>query len=156
MSVVPFQKPFSDPITASDARSQTAKEFVLGELRNGADLSTLVVAPDGQHVAYRVRSGFKQAIVLDNTEGRYYNSIAKDSIRFSPDSRRLAYVARYPGGFLSREKSVVVIDGQEEEKYDWICRSGPVFSPNSKTVFYGAAIGGKWFMASGQDKSILH
>lgn len=157
MSVVPFQRPFSDPVKPASAPSSlTAKEFLLGELRNGADLSTLVIAPNGQHVAYRVRSGFKQAVVLDNEEGRYYNSIAKDTIRFSADSRRLAYVARSPGGFLSREKSVVVVDGQEEEKYDWICRRGPVFSPNSRTAFYGAALGGKWFMASGQDKSSMH
>jgi hypothetical protein len=126
----------------------TAREVLLGEMRSGADLRTLVVAPDGQHVAYLVQSGLKQAVVVDNVQGREYNSIAQNSITFSPDSRRVAYVTRAGGGFFSAEKSVVVIDGQEEKKYHQICKQGPVFSPNSRKVAYGAGLGGKWFVVS--------
>jgi len=63
---------------------------------------------------------------------------ANESLRVSPDSKRVAYTAK------TGNKSFVVIDGKEGKRYDGILRaSGPIFSPDSKRVAYGAETGTK-------------
>ena len=56
--------------------------------------------------------------VVDGQEGKRYDRIVERSLVFSPDSQRVAYVARreyfsFPFGF-SLGGDVVVVDGQEE------------------------------------------
>ncbi len=51
---------------------------------------------------------------------------------FSPDSRRVAYVAARGGKWL------VVVDGVEGKEHDGIVAGSPVFSADSKRVAYAA------------------
>ena len=72
-------------------------------------------------------------MVADGVEPRAYDAIAKASLHFSPDGRRLAFAAKDQG------KAFVVVDGAQGQEYEstgWC--STPVFSPDGKHVAYGA------------------
>lgn len=62
--------------------------------------------------------------------GKPYESV--DSITFSPDSKRLAYVAK------RGSKWIVVVDGKATDSFDSILLSGPVFNQDGRTVAFGA------------------
>ena len=57
---------------------------------------------------------------------------------FSPNSRRVAYVAQHD------RRLFAVIDGAEGKKYDRM--SGIIFSPDSRRVAYTAIPGERWFV----------
>ncbi len=59
----------------------------------------------------------------------------KESLKVSPDSKRLAYVAR------TGNKWFVVVDGKEEKQYDGL--GAPLFSPDSTHVAYAAQMDNK-------------
>src|SRR5262249_23649109 len=74
---------------------------------------------------------------------------------FSPDSRRLAYVAyrtvsqqvlQYPPPFHLPVKHFLVIDGSEGEPFDRIVHGSGVFSPDSSRVAYAAQRQGKFLI----------
>jgi Tol biopolymer transport system component len=74
---------------------------------------------------------------------------------FSPDSRRLAYVAyrtvsqqvfQYPPPFHLPVKHFLVIDDSEGEPFDRIVHGSVVFSPNSSRVAYAAERQGKFLI----------
>jgi len=67
---------------------------------------SLVFSNDGSHLAYVIRSGQKQHVVVDGQGGDEYDGIAVGSLRFSSDGKRVAYVA------LKDDKFSVVVDGQ--------------------------------------------
>lgn len=69
-----------------------------------------------------------------------FSSWSEKSFRVSPDSRRVAYLAKMGN------KQFVVVDGKEEKQYDSIGGGTLIFSPDSKRVAYGATIGNKWFV----------
>ena len=50
----------------------------------------LFVSPDSQHVAYGARAEQKQVVILDGQAGKPYQAILGGTLRFSPDSKRLA------------------------------------------------------------------
>jgi roadblock/LC7 domain-containing protein len=68
------------------------------------------------------------------------SSWIQETFRVSPDSKRVAYMARLGN------KIFVVVDGQEEKQYDGIGATGPIFSPDSKRVAYMARLGNKRFV----------
>ncbi|MDI6761339.1 MAG: hypothetical protein QMD05_10980 [Candidatus Brocadiaceae bacterium] len=68
------------------------------------------------------------------------SSWIEDSLRVSPDGKRVAYVAGVGN------KQLVVVDGKEERQYDDIGAGSPIFSPDGKRVAYGAKVGNKWFV----------
>jgi hypothetical protein len=53
----------------------------------------LVVSPDNKHVAHVVERAGKFFVVLDGAQQKEYDWIAQETPLFSPDSRRMAYVA---------------------------------------------------------------
>jgi len=55
-----------------------------------------------------------QFVVVDGKEGKEYDGIVAGSLKFSPDSKHLAYVA------VRGEKRFVVVDGKEGKEYDGI------------------------------------
>jgi len=81
--------------------------------------------------------------VTDGTDGPEHDRIGQGSVVFSPDSKRLAYIAR-----RGRDPFVqfVVVDGVPGKPYDGIVGSGLAFSPDSKHVVYGTGRGGKGFV----------
>ena len=69
-----------------------------------------------------------------------FSSWIQKPFRVSPDSRRVAYMARVGN------KWFVVVDGKEEKQYDSIMEGTPIFSPDSRRVAYGARVGNKQFV----------
>ena len=109
-----------------------------------------VFSPDGARVAYDAQRGGKRFVVVDGLEGKEYEGVTRgtnlfgpfaylqqyvknpigDTVGFSPDSRRVAYVAARGG------KRFVVVDGVEAKEYDAI--PALVFGPDSRRVAYVA------------------
>jgi Tol biopolymer transport system component len=59
---------------------------------------------------------------------------------FSPDSRRVAYMAK------RNESWVVVADDEPSKEYDAVSTVGPVFSPDSRHFAFGARRQSQWMM----------
>src|SRR5262245_34048629 len=83
---------------------------LVGERRR----SPVVVSPDGTRVAYLLRRGAQQLVVVDGVEGPPYERVWEGmevrlvgGPQWSPDSRHVAYRAQRDG------KWVVVLDGRE-------------------------------------------
>ena len=112
------------------------KEESLGNLETGSDLGSLTTDPGFQHVAYIVKRGAKESVVVDDKAGKEHDAIVENrELYFSPDGQRFAYVAKHGN------KRLVVVDGKEGKEYDHICEYGnPIFSPDSKQVAYVATI----------------
>jgi Tol biopolymer transport system component len=141
------------------------REVSLGELPTGTLPDSVVVSPDSRRLAYVERRGDWWQVVLDGVAGKDYEIGPRDpnggllfflskrlsasyqyphpgrTLRFSPDSQRLAYVARHG------RKLLVVVDGQEGSEHDGIADQCLVFSPNSQRVAYMAfSFANKWQM----------
>ncbi|MDO8586367.1 MAG: hypothetical protein Q7T82_04945 [Armatimonadota bacterium] len=96
-----------------------------------------VLSPDGKRLAHRVRHGEMFVVVVDGVTGPEYDMIENDSIVFSADGRRVAYVAQiWKGKEGVRFVSSVVVDGQAG--LEFYSASRPVFSPDGKHLAYGA------------------
>jgi len=68
------------------------------------------------------------------------SSWIKESFTVSPDSRRIAYVAKVGN------KQLVVVDGKKEKEYDGIMEGTLIFSPDGEHVAYGAQVDNKWLV----------
>lgn len=111
-----------------------SREKSFGNLPPEAVRETLTVDQNFRRVAFVVKRGAQEAVVVDGVEGKAYDSIArKNEMTFSPDGKRFAYVA----GLGS--KMLVVVDEKEDKFYDSIYDMfNPVFSPDGKHVAYVA------------------
>jgi Tol biopolymer transport system component len=141
------------------------REVSLGQLNAGALPDSVVVSPDSRHLAFVERQGNKWRVVLDGVACKEYEIGSRDpsggllfflskrlscsfqhpdrngTLRFSPDSRRLAYVARRD------RKLLVVVDGKEGHEHDGVANQCLVFSPDSQRVGYMAfSFPNKWKM----------
>lgn len=89
-------------------------------------------------VGYLAWRGSKGVVVVDGVETEY-ERVGKEYLVFSPDSRRVAYMAG------SSDKMSVVVDGVAGPVYDGILLgSGPTFSPDSQHLAYVGKREGKW------------
>ena len=111
------------------------------EVKGNSPIIELVLSPDGKRIAYRTEN----FIGIDGKEGNIYDWVGKPV--FSPDSQRIAYVAKKGG------KWFVAIDGKEEvyedllDPYSSTIVSDPiVFSPDSQKVAYRAKRNNKMFI----------
>lgn len=125
-------------------------------------VSDLTFSPDSRRFAYSATlPDFKRCVVVDGEEGRTYNGIIRyadgvdgsrsfqrSSIQFSPDSKRVAYLAWRQAGTDVRHGEAVdccfVLDG-EEQMYKGSPEYGPAqgaicFSPDSKRVAFLAGL----------------
>jgi Tol biopolymer transport system component len=95
--------------------------------------------------------------VLDNDFNTQDEFVAKIFGRplFSPDSRRLAYVAhrtvpqqifQHLPPFRTPVKHFLVVDGEEGESYDRIVQGSLVFSPDSRRLAYAVERQGKFLI----------
>ncbi|MBN1516607.1 PD40 domain-containing protein [Candidatus Sumerlaeota bacterium] len=112
----------------------------------------IVFSPDSKRVAYvagyvkseedlKKNEGlFDLRLVMDGEEGLLHENISSFSPVFSPDSKRVAYVAK------KDSKSAVIIDGEEVGAYDKVGMGRPVFSPDSLRMGFVAYDEGKWFV----------
>lgn len=73
---------------------------------------TFLFSPDSQHVAYRATAtSGKSVVVLDGRESDAHEQIYVTSMQFSPDSKRLAYIA------IDQGRQYVVADGKVGPAY---------------------------------------
>jgi Tol biopolymer transport system component len=105
-----------------------------------------VFSPDGAHMVYFVNKDDHSGVVVrDGKEENRYADIydpvypvaskrAISDITFSPDSRHVAYIARFDNA------RAVVRDGKEGARYRDV--SGITFSPDSRHVAYVASLNG--------------
>jgi hypothetical protein len=86
-------------------------------------------------------------VVSERFIGQVHSSGIPASLRISPDSKRVAYVAVRRSLFAG-EKKFVVVDGKEEAIYDDIAATMlTFFSPDGKRLAYGAKGGNRnWFV----------
>lgn len=101
-----------------------------------------VFSPDGQHIAYAVRNGTVWQLILDGRPVKDHQRIFGDTVSFSPDSKRLAYMAgrrdtaRLDGKEVTVERRFYVVDGEEMRAYDLLAPNAFVFSPDSRRTAY--------------------
>jgi hypothetical protein len=106
-----------------------SKEVFLGTMSWLAQPEGAVISPDFRHAAFITTRGTRQqAVIRDGIEEKAYDEVG--SIRFSPDSQRLAYQASHGG------KGMVVMDGREGPPFDGLGEGNPVFSPDGKRTAY--------------------
>jgi roadblock/LC7 domain-containing protein len=136
-------------------------------------ISRLLFSPDGKRLAYLADAGEKKIVVVDGGEGKPYASIVeaelmkqkhgcKDEVcwdafyaekpfLFSPDGKRVAYVAKVGEKRLNvSEKWSVVVGGVEQRPYDGIGDLN--FSPSSRHVAYVAGAEAKQFVVVDGDE----
>jgi Tol biopolymer transport system component len=105
-------------------------------------LGGLALSFDGTHFAYPAFRDKKPLLVIDGQGGPVYDNRGlsiggpKDLI-FSPDGKRLAYVAAE--GSLRHLSFRLVVDGKAGAEYDEIFNL--IFSPDSKHIAFAAEIG---------------
>src|SRR5262245_62029260 len=122
------------------------REVSLGKSQPGEVEYSRVISSDQKHIAYTVKTNNGEFVMVDGVAGKTYTSIPRfplteagveQQIKFSPNGRRVAYVARRGDKFL------VVVDGKEEPEYDRIRVGAPAFSADSRRLAYFAERGGK-------------
>lgn len=124
---------------------------------------TLAFSPDSQRLAYAVgRTNRSAYVVVDGLPGPVYDGIGgsvpaglsmvqasmrrdyhlgvESSLIFSPDSRKVAYLAHQGG------KKQVVIDAQPQEVPMDFLAGGMFFSDDSRHLAYGCRRGDKFFL----------
>ncbi|MDD5543125.1 MAG: hypothetical protein PHX83_08110, partial [Acidobacteriia bacterium] len=90
---------------------------------------SITFSPNGRRLAFiaSAKEGKQQAVVVDETEGKPYDSILEGTLAFSPDSAHLAYIAQTSG------KQFLIVDG--EVKYgDTSLIKKFLFSPDGKRL----------------------
>ncbi|MBM3472064.1 MAG: hypothetical protein FJX75_02170 [Armatimonadetes bacterium] len=136
--------------TTLPAPSGGIQETRLGEMAD--DLLTHKVSPDGLHLAWAVRRGLGETVLVDGQRGPSFSAVGPIVNRvadmgwhvcaeFSDDSWHVAYYGRRGGSWQA------VIDGQRGAKYHGIrMDAGRVFSPKGDRYAYAALWRGKWAM----------
>ena len=106
--------------------------------------NSLVISPDGNHVAYAIDDGYFFTVVLDNERISLLTTTSEDDTTlywyddvivpfvFSPDSKQFVFITEID------YKWAVVVDQKFDKLYDYILFGTPVFSPDSKRIAYVA------------------
>lgn len=138
----PAAKPLGKPaakLSPKPAAKWVHSESILGSV-DMADRKreSLIVSPDGRHMAYIERVESNQVVVIDGKRSREYPRVTEDSLSFSPDSQHHAY------GVWDGE-SKVILDGEALPSFGEI-KLAPKFSPDSQHLAYGVSQKGKCFV----------
>jgi len=91
----------------------------------------VALGPSGQ-VAYSAGYPGEQWVVREGEECRAYQAVFGDSLRYSPDGSRLAWIGQEDEGMY------VVVDDEAFGPYERVKRPGAVFSPDSRHVAFAA------------------
>lgn len=110
------------------------------EQRSFDRVKGLTFSRDGEHFAYIAKNQGEEFVVVDGVSGRPFPGIFPDSLAFSPDGAKLAYLATsgQQYRFIVNEKEC----GDFEDYVRWAL--SPVFSPDSRDVAFLGKRGGKW------------
>lgn len=98
-------------------------------------------SPDSQRILYEATRNGESHVVVDGVEGPAFASVSLFSsvgTHFSPDSRRVAYMAHPKTG-----ADVMVVDGQPGKTYEDIEFLPRIFTPDSTRTCYVAKVGDK-------------
>jgi Tol biopolymer transport system component len=90
-------------------------------------------------------------VVLNDKELKSYDAIVAETIRFSPDGKRLAYVAT--DSTVQKGRGFYVIDDQRTPTYDQLIAGTFMFSPDSKRYAYQCVKGNAKVVVNGIDES---
>ena len=93
-----------------------------------------VYAPVGKGIAYGAQGDKDSWVVRDGKEGPHYADVSVG--RFSPDGKRLYYIATD-----DKKGQFAILDGVAGRRYEYVGMG--VFSPDSKRLAYIARRGGK-------------
>jgi hypothetical protein len=111
-----------------------------------------VYSPDGEQLAYEAMMDGQRVLVVEGNACHAWDNIEKQSLTFSANGKRWAFVARdYYNVIDTRqvfhvdERYRVVVDGIDSPCYDEV-RQGPLFSPDGKHLAYAARMRDKWFV----------
>jgi WD40 repeat protein len=118
-----------------------AKVIIIADAKEGKpykESTRPIFSPDSQHLVYvGMPEDKKGTLVADGEEQKQYRRIHAESIRFSPDSKRLAYIAtRADPKDPAKEEMFFVIDEQETPNYEALKPDSFVFSPDSKRTSF--------------------
>jgi Tol biopolymer transport system component len=123
------------------------------------DRNTFVFSPSSRHFAFVAMVGNHRAfsqpaqVITDQAKGKVYDGIGHQSLAFSQDGTRLAYIAsKRKGNRRQDESTFLVVDGIESAA-DRHVESQLVFSPDGKRLAYLASRQGKQLVVIG-DKEI--
>jgi WD40 repeat protein len=97
---------------------------------------TLCFSPDGERLAYALESiekgkdKFNHYISLDGKRSELYETVVEESLKFSPDSKALAFEAEIHDAFF------IVNNNRESKRYSDVLQSTTVFSPDNKRIAF--------------------
>ncbi len=101
----------------------------------------VIFSPDGQRLAFCAAPlNDKFRVYVDDKESTNWDFIGLGLLKFSPDSRRIAFAGRKGSEWFAE------IDGVESKAYDGIMSESLVFSSNSQHVAFAALRGKKWLV----------
>jgi Tol biopolymer transport system component len=138
--------PATAPAVVTGPTTRAAvEETALGNIAAFTSLKQLVLSADVNHAALMgVREG-KHYIVLDDKEGPAYDWIIPESLGFSPDARKLAFVVQ------TATDTLAVIDGKPGKPYYGINHNRVFWSHDGQHWAYGVLVkgGGAAIVADG-------
>ena len=104
-----------------------------------------VFSADGSSVGYVAASRMrkKMRVVINGKPGESFDGVDLESLRFSPDGRRVSYGAN---DLSKGDHWFCVIDGQRGKRFDGLGVSY-AFSPDGKRFAYTGDRGPQWFLA---------
>jgi WD40 repeat protein len=109
---------------------------------------TLCFSPDGERLAYALeatekgKDGFNHYISLDGKRSELYETVVEESLKFSPDSKLLAFEAEIHDAFF------IVSKNKESRRYSDVLQATTVFSPDNRHIAFAAEDDTKRFVVA--------
>jgi Tol biopolymer transport system component len=112
------------------------------EYEGVTSVGDVIFSPDSQHTAYRVLHRLQSFVVRDNVPETTYDVIG-DSPTFSPDGKRLAYLA------LRGTNWMMIVDNKIFDDRNIVQYTHPpVFSPDCKHLTYMTMMDTNWLLVA--------